>query len=221
MAVPRIPEAEVMDSVQDAEEYQAMDFAQVNRQFVLDLAEQLPLAGTWLDLGTGPAELPILACEQFPAIEIVAVDAAAAMLDVAEKRITTLGLQSRIHLALGDAKSLPYADQVFSVIFSNSLVHHLPDPRLFFQELKRLVTPGGLVFVRDLVRPATLDQLTYLVEQYTVNDTEYQRKLFADSLWAAFTIVEIASLASWAGMSEAQVTLSSDRHWTLVWRAIP
>ncbi|WP_218082137.1 class I SAM-dependent methyltransferase [Anthocerotibacter panamensis] len=218
MALPRIPEPEVMDSDEDALSYDAMDHTGVNQQFVLDLKKNNPPPGTWLDLGTGPAQIPILVCEQFPAVRVVAVDAAAAMLAVARERVAQAHLEQRITLVQADAKSLPWPDGTFTVIFCNSIVHHLGDPRLFFKEIRRLTAPGGLVFLRDLARPEHLQALEQLVFQYTATATAYQRKLFVDSLWASFTVAETESLAEGAQMMGARVALTSDRHWTLVWR---
>ncbi|MBC8120702.1 MAG: SAM-dependent methyltransferase, partial [Gemmatimonadaceae bacterium] len=50
----RVLEPEVMDTLQDAQEYDRMDHSEVNRAFVRDLLALAPPLGVWLDLGTGP-----------------------------------------------------------------------------------------------------------------------------------------------------------------------
>ena len=53
----------------------------------------------------------------------------------------------RLHLV--DAKQTRLAAG-YDVIFSNSLLHHLPDPLPMWREIRRLARPGTIVFVRDL-----------------------------------------------------------------------
>ncbi|WP_287129818.1 class I SAM-dependent methyltransferase [Candidatus Cyanaurora vandensis] len=215
MALPRIPEPEVMD---EALAYAAMDHGGVNRQFVQDLALAEPRLGRWLDVGTGPAQIPILVCEHFPTVQLVAVDAAPAMLLVAQKQVQAARLSERIELVQADAKHLPWSSKSFTTIFTNSLLHHLPDPRPCLQELKRLLAPGGLIFLRDLIRPRNAVMLQQLISVHTAQDSNEQRKLFADSLWASFTLDEVQQLAAWVGLTPVQLSQTSDRHWTLIYR---
>ena len=42
-------------------------------------------------------------------------------------------------------------------MLSKDLLHHLPDPMVLWEEIKRLGRPGAAVYVMDLVRPATTE----------------------------------------------------------------
>jgi ubiquinone/menaquinone biosynthesis C-methylase UbiE len=117
-------------------------------------------------------------------------------------------------LLLADAKHLPFNDGAFSVVISNSIVHHIPDPRTVLAEAVRVTAPGGLLFHRDLARPNDESELERLVETYAAGATPYQRKLFADSLRAALTLDEVRDLISDFGFKPDTVQMSSDRHWT-------
>jgi 2-polyprenyl-3-methyl-5-hydroxy-6-metoxy-1,4-benzoquinol methylase len=44
-------------------------------------------------------------------------------------------------------ESLPFADGSFDVVTCNMVVEHLPDPLTTFQELRRVLTPGGILMV--------------------------------------------------------------------------
>ena len=85
--------------------------------------------GHVLDVGTGPAHIPIELCRRRPDVRVTAVDAAAAMLDRAAARVREAGLADRIRLVRADGKRLPFPDGSFDAVMSNSIVHHLPDPR--------------------------------------------------------------------------------------------
>ena len=49
-------------------------------------------------------------------------------------------------------------------MISNSLVHQLHKPEVFWEELKRLGKPGAAVFVMDLIRPDSDEEAKRLVE---------------------------------------------------------
>jgi len=137
----RILEPEVMDSPEEALEYDAMDFTEVNTAFAQAAVELLPTTAKVLDTGTGTARIPILICQQGFKWEINAIDLAQSMLELAKRNVAQANLGQQIHLELVDAKQMPYPDKYFDGIISNSLLHHLPDPTPFLQEIKRVLKP--------------------------------------------------------------------------------
>ena len=210
----RVTEPEVMDSPQEAIEYDAMDFLEVNTAFAQLAVELGPRAGLILDAGTGPARIPILMVQQRPQWQVIGIDLAQSMLEVGQKNIEQSGLQSQIQLELVDAKQLPYPDAHFDMVVSNSLVHHLPHPLPFLRELKRVLKPNGGILLRDLMRPDSLETLEAIVEREAGDCNERQKGLFRDSLHAAFTLEEVQDLLQQAGLIGIKVYASSDRHWT-------
>ncbi len=220
----RVLEPEVMDSTDEARDYDAMDHGEVNRRFVDDLlAAQgrwgVPLNARVLDLGTGTAQIPVELCLQNPLASVVAIDLAESMLQLAAENVERRGLSARITLQQVDAKGLPFADGQFAVVMSNSIVHHIPEPRSALAEAVRVLQKtGGLVFVRDLARPADDAQVCKLVETYAAGCNEHQRSLFDASLRAALSVEEIRALVSSLGFDPAGVKATSDRHWT--WCAV-
>jgi hypothetical protein len=74
--------------------------------------------------------------------------------------------------------------------------------------------PGGVLFVRDLLRPDDRDTLDRLVKTYAGEANDHQRKMFAESLHAALTLAEVREHVMRLGYGPASVTQSSDRHWT-------
>jgi ubiquinone/menaquinone biosynthesis C-methylase UbiE len=217
--IQRFLEPEVMDTAGEAADYDSMDHADVNRRFVDDFLRavgqrdgDLPSA-TVLDLGTGTAQIPIELCRR-SAFRVVAVDAAAEMLEVARRNVEQAGFLKRIELRQVDAKRLPFADRQFRFVMSNSIVHHIPEPRHVLEEAVRLLALGGLVFFRDLLRPRSEAELARLVETYAGGANQRQRKMFGDSLRAALTVSEMQSLVAQLGFDPKTVRATSDRHWT-------
>jgi ubiquinone/menaquinone biosynthesis C-methylase UbiE len=218
--IPRTLEPEVMDTAEDAREYDAMDHASVNEAFVADLLRALGKRAsepiTLLDLGAGTAQIPIELCRRAPQLRVVAVDAAEHMLVLAKENVGVAGLAERIELVHADAKRLPFPDASFDAVISNSILHHIPEPREVIAEAVRIITPGGLQFHRDLCRPASEAEVDRLVAQYAAGATPYQKKLFAESFRAALTVAEMQSLIAEFGFTPESVRMTSDRHWTWV-----
>jgi len=203
-----------MDTWEEAVDYDAMDFVEVNTAFAQRAIELGPLAAKVLDAGTGTARIPILLCQMKPQWRVWGVDLAQNMLQIGCQHIEQTGLQNQILLELVDAKQLPYENGHFEMVISNSLVHHLPDPLPFFLELKRVLQPNGAILIRDLIRPPDQATMNRLVESIGTEYNEHQKKLFRDSLYAALTLDEVDQLISQARLQGVRVYQSSDRHWT-------
>ena len=214
--IDRVPEPEVMESAEDAAEYDAMDHSLVNAKFVEDF-DRFARPVTWpLDVGTGTALIPITLCRALVK-SIVAVDASAEMLAVAKQNLERVGLADRVTLKLARVQSLPFADGEFHQVISNSLLHHLPNPADALPEMVRVCRVGGSLFVRDLARPDSEAELEQLVQIHAKAATPYQRRLFSDSLRASLTLEEFRAMVVGLGFAPETVTRTSDRH--LTWAA--
>ena len=211
----RILEPEVMDTWLEATAYDAMDFESVNTGFATDAIDLDPYAIKILDVGTGTARIPILMCQQRPQYLITAVDLAQSMLIIGQRNVEEASLNQRIRLERVDSKRMPYPDLEFDMVVSNSLVHHIPDPLSLFQEIKRLVRPGGAILIRDLIRPESDDIVNQLVAKIGEDYDPHQQQLFRDSLNAALTLVEVQELIDRAGLDQVTLTQSSALHWTI------
>ncbi len=216
----RVLEPEVMDSPDEALDYDAMDHALVNRRFAGEFLAAFAAAGLSddvevLDLGAGTAQIPIELCRHNARLRVRAIDLADAMLRLAAENVERAGLSHRIRLEHLDAKGLPFADGTFAAVISNSIVHHIPQPVTVLAEALRVLRkPGGIVFVRDLARPYDAAGVRQLVETYAAGCNAHQQKLFEDSLRAALSVEEIRDLVAGLGFDPQCVQATSDRHWT-------
>jgi len=224
MPLNRILEPEVMDSAQEAIDYDAMDHGNVNRVFVDDLLafaqlDESPTA-QWriLDVGTGTAQIPVELCDRQIPVQVTGIDLALEMLKIGRQNVAAAGLTQNIALELVDAKQLPYAARTFDVVMSNSIVHHIPDPLEVVVEMARVVRDGGVIFVRDLLRPRDVQELEQLVTIYAADTNDHQRQLFRQSLYAALTIEEVQTLLVAAGLPADWCAQTTDRHWTIAGR---
>ena len=211
-------EPELMDDPEESQAYDDMDHSAVNRQFVIDFLDSGPAGDEVLDLGTGTARIPIELCRQEQDCRIIASDAAVSMLEVAKINVAIEGFEHRIQLHHGDSKDLQFDDSLFDSVISNSLIHHVPKPEVVLAEMVRVVRPGGRLFVRDLMRPETLEEVERFVAAYSGQENKENQQLFRQSLIAALSLIEIRGMIEDAGFDTAGVQATSDRHWTWVAR---
>lgn len=216
MTLQRVLEPEVMDTHEEAVDYNSMDHSAVNRLFVDDLLKVDGFSGDVLDLGTGTALIPIELCERFEDCRVLAVDMAAHMLDLAKYNLEMASLTERIELSQVDAKGLEYEDGDFDAVISNSIVHHIPEPKNCLSEAVRVTKSGGILFFRDLMRPESDDAVKHLVETYAGDENDHSKKMFDDSLRAALSLEEIQALVVELGFETDSVSATSDRHWTWI-----
>lgn len=219
--LPRVLETEVMDTPEEACDYDSMDHSEVNRVFAegfLELLDSRPAAAPRprvLDVGTGTARIPIHICRLRPAFEITAIDLAEHMLNLGCQNVADSGFQELIRLEKADAKRLPYADGAYDAVISNSIIHHIPRPLGCLSEMARVLKPGGALFIRDLLRLPGDDQIMAILARHAAGASAHQRQMFEDSLRAALTVAEVEELLEQVGLSRSLVRQSSDRHWTI------
>ena len=221
--IDRVLEPEIMGDLQEAIEYNDMDFSEVNRTFVTDFVAYATQSGfelgkDILDLGTGTARIPVELCVQVPSVRVMASDASTQMLELARYNIEIHHMLDRIQLHRGDAKKLVFGREFFDAVISNSLVHHLPECESFFAESLRVLRPSGVLFVRDLFRPESKEQVERLVAMHAGTENERSQQLFRQSLQAALTIQELAELLNRLGIESSCIRQSSNRHWTVAYR---
>lgn len=221
----RVLEPEVMESAEEAHDYDAMDHSQVNRAFVDDLLTAMQTASLRLDgshrvfdAGTGTALIPIELVGRAGSLSVVAADAADEMFQLARQNIARAGISQQITTALVDCKKIADADGAYDIVMSNSIIHHIPEPFAVLAELVRIVRPGGLLFIRDLFRPESDGEVERLVGLYAGSSSARQQQLLRQSLHAALTVAEVRQLVAPLGISGNAVRATSDRHWTLAWQ---
>jgi ubiquinone/menaquinone biosynthesis C-methylase UbiE len=220
--VDRVLEPELMTGEDQALAYAKADFAQVNQGFVDRFRASFPKAvgGAMVDLGCGPGDIPVRFARTLPGFTITAVDGSEPMIALAKQAAKHAGVEDRVHLRCARLPMLPLPLQSFDAVVSNSLVHHIPDPRLFWNEVVRLGRPGAAVLIMDLLRPESPGRAREIVEQYSGSEAPVLKEDFFNSLCAALTMPEIRYQIRSRGLGGLVCELASDRHW-IVWGHLP
>lgn len=109
------------------------------------LAQALPAEFTVADLGCGTGFLTAALRQR--AARVIAVDHSERMLDLAQKRQGGGAVEFR----RGELDALPLADGECDAVFANLVWHHLPDFAAAAAESLRVLKPGGVCIVSDLL----------------------------------------------------------------------
>lgn len=203
-------EPEIMDLTDEVDAYALADFSEVNAAFVERLIEHAGHLGdpVCLDLGTGPGDIPLRLAKARPRWCIAGSDYSWPMLSMARAAGSGVG----VSWLRADAKALPLAGASVGVVFSNSILHHIPDPMPMWGEIARILAPGGWVFLRDLARPESHEHAHAITERYAGQESALLREEYYRSLLAAFTVEEVRAQLDVAGLGFLRVAMASDRH---------
>ena len=105
-----------------------------------------------MDLGTGTGRLAMLLAEE-GASEVVGVDISPAMLEVAEYlRLSSASpAADRVSFRLAAAQRMPFRGESFDAIVCRLVLNHTHKPEHILQELVRLLKPGGMLILAELL----------------------------------------------------------------------
>lgn len=211
----RIPEPELMDEAEQAQAYAMADFAEPNARFVRCFEDQYPelRTGSVLDLGCGPGDIVLRLASRRPGLVVHGIDGSEAMLRFASERLqATPELGGRVQFITGVLPGATLPLPAYDAVISNSLLHHLHDPGVFWRALREAGAPGAAVLVMDLFRPASTAAAAAIVAQYSGGEPEVLQRDFLASLCAAFEPDEVRAQLLQHDLGMLQVSTVSDRH---------
>ncbi|MBI4478638.1 MAG: class I SAM-dependent methyltransferase [Acidobacteria bacterium] len=204
-----------MDASEDVESYASAAAEKhldaIDDTFVEHLVRLVPKhaprdagLGWALDVGTGPAQIPIKILLRISNLRFVALDRFPNMLACARQSAEQAGVSDRLTLIRSDGQALPFAAGKFAVVICNSVLHHAREPVKLLREIFRVAAPGGAVLVRDLRRPSRL-LLDWHLWRHGRRYRGPMRCLFNASVRAAYTADELGEMLAQAGAKGASV----------------
>ncbi|MCP4600513.1 MAG: class I SAM-dependent methyltransferase [Proteobacteria bacterium] len=171
--------------------------------------------GKILDIGVGPAIIPIKIAEYCPNFHIIGVDISESMLEEGLKNVRQQMKEENIELVLGDGRKIDYPDNYFDIVYSEHTLHHISNPRELLFEANRVVKPDGGILIRDVRRPPT----NFIVEMYVaIFGSKYnkeQKQLYRQSLKAGLTLRELQKEGEAAGIQDFYVQKNYITHISL------
>jgi ubiquinone/menaquinone biosynthesis C-methylase UbiE len=114
----------------------------VLKQLVVDAAEMLAI-GRVLDIGTGPAYLPMGIASSCQNVQVIGIDISPVLIRDAANRIRKIRNNGEISLVIAAAERLPFTDNTFDLIQSTFSFHMWKDKILGLKEIHRVLKPDG------------------------------------------------------------------------------
>jgi ubiquinone/menaquinone biosynthesis C-methylase UbiE len=108
--------------------------------------------GQALEIGHGPGYLGLEWLKNTRDTRLTGLDISPDMTVLAAQNARMYGFESRSHYDAGNGNELPYEEAAFEAVFSNGSLHEWTDPHGTFNEIFRVLKPGGLYFISDLRR---------------------------------------------------------------------
>jgi SAM-dependent methyltransferase len=113
---------------------------------------------TVVDLGSGAGYDVFIAQRLVGATgRVIGIDMTQAMIELAQQNACKLGYKN-VEFRLGDIEHMPIDDNTADVVVSNCVINLVPDKRKAFQEIHRVLKPGGRFAVSDIVLTGVLPE---------------------------------------------------------------
>jgi len=118
-------------------------FEPSHRLLVKELASVPP--GRVLDVGCGTGELANRLARR--GWQVIGLDLCGPMLHRARFKLN--GYAGSVRLTVADSEHVPFADAAFDVVTCANSFHHYPHQEAVIRELRRVLKPGGELFLLD------------------------------------------------------------------------
>jgi len=166
------------------------------------MSEVIRPGDTVVDLACGPATQLAQLARLNPDARFIGIDLSAPMLERAREHVAALAL-ANVELRQGDITALDsLPDASVDAVVSSMALHHLPVPAMLertFAEVRRVLRPGGGVYLADFARLHAEKSILYFAYQYADRQPELFTLDYLYSLKAAFSVDDFRRAAAALG----------------------
>jgi len=159
--------------------------------------------GTALEISPGPGYLGLDWLLKTTDTRLVGLDISEEMLRRCRENTQREGVGDRAEYVHGDACYMPFDDATFDAVFANGGLHEWANPIEVFNEITRVLKPGGRYCITDLRRDA--NTLLRKLLPLTIGERT-MRQGFTTSINAAYTPGEAEALAAVSDLPTPQVS---------------
>jgi ubiquinone/menaquinone biosynthesis C-methylase UbiE len=156
-----------------------------------ELLEQEITQGCALEIGPGPGYLGLEWLKHTQGTTLKGLEISTDMIAIAERNASEYGLSQRVEYVHSSGSRMPFDDNTFDAVFTNDSLHEWEDPRSTFNEIWRLLKPGGKVLILDFRRDMSVLMRWFLWVNATPKEI---RPGLISSINAAYTCDELMEL---------------------------
>jgi len=124
----------------------------LGEEYVKKLTARGFTTGKILDSGCGAGITDVVLAQHFPGCEVTGIDLSAPLLEMARSSASEAKVSERVTFQSGDVQQIAYADNCFDVALNINMMHLVDNPLHMLNEIERVLSPGGFLFIADLRR---------------------------------------------------------------------
>ncbi len=149
---------------------------------------------TVLDVGSGSGtDVLVASLRTGPKGKVIGLDFTDAMIEKARTNIANMGAKN-VKIVKGDATKIPLDDESVDVVSSNGVLNLVPEKKKAFQEIYRVLKPGGRIQIADIVVEKDVQKACGLIPQ-----------LWADCIGGAAVEEDYLKLIKDGGFKDARI----------------
>ena len=196
MTRPRV--IETMEGIQGAFDTEAYDrwMRGMRRRGWIETREILKagiVSGHALEISPGPGYLGLDWLSKTEGTRLTGLDLSEEMLVRCRQNAESESVSSRVSYVHGDACAMPFEEATFDGVFANGGMHEWSDPTAVFNEIARVLRPGGRFCVTDLRRDMNPILKAFL---WIMTGSRSMRAGLLSSIHAAYLPDEAQALAA-------------------------
>lgn len=159
-------------------------------------------SGHALEIGYGPGYLGLEWVKHTSGTALTGLDISPDMQALAGRNASEYGLSDRVDYRLGNADHLPFDADIFDAVFTNGSLHEWESPSEIFNEIWRVLKPGGRFFISDMRR-----DMSFFIKAFLWLGTKPAaiRPGLLTSIGAAYTPEELVELLGHTDLKGAQI----------------
>ncbi|OGK35940.1 hypothetical protein A3A93_05830 [Candidatus Roizmanbacteria bacterium RIFCSPLOWO2_01_FULL_38_12] len=198
----------IMDDIKSVSFYDLEGFQGFLRPIYLFGADIItaifPKVGVCLDIGCGSGQFTIEYTTRIPLLKVIAFDLSPQMIKFAKKNfkknsLLQPNLAKQIKFEVGDMLDLErFKDQSFDAIICSYTLHHSKTKAeviYILNQVKRILKSEGALYIYDLIRPETIEDLKLIEEKFLNDYPSIFRIDTVNSLRASFNAKELIKIA--------------------------
>ncbi|MCL5985470.1 MAG: class I SAM-dependent methyltransferase [Actinobacteria bacterium] len=131
-----------------------------------------------------------------------ALEISSDMIEIAKGNAREYGFDECVEYVKGNAQRMPFGDETFDGVFTNGSLHEWSQPEEVFNEIHRVLKPGGKYFISDLRR-----DMNFFIKWFMHFATRPKeiRPGLTTSINAAYTPDEIKNVIKLTSLKDAYI----------------